>query len=795
MLFAFLTHAQQISLLDNRDLSNINIDMYSDNDINAFQSKLSSMGVSESSAFELLRSKGLPELEIGKLKKRIGMKDGGVMGKKSSVSTEPNSSYDSTNAAMEMEYSDKDMSIFGAELFSKNSLVFEPNLRIATPSSYVLGPDDEIVVNVYGFSEMKYNLEVNENGDVYIPNVGPLNVNGLTLQAANNKIKSKLSATIYRAISSGQTKVQTTIAKIRSIRVTIIGQAYKPGTYTVSSLTTLYNLLYLCGGPSNMGSYRKIEVIRDNKIERVSDLYEFMVSGQQKGNILLQEGDVIRIPYYVNRVRVTGNVKRIGKYEMLEEEPFSKLLEFCGGFNDLAYTKEITVSRIGERERKVINVPSIVFESFKTKSGDEFFINRLHDKLNDKVSITGSIHRPGDYEASMGLTLKSLLEQAGGISDDAYRNRVNVFRTEKDKPFSILAFNLDSVMNGLTEVKLKRKDSIHIYSQFDFKDKQFVSIQGKVRKSGLIPWRSNLTVRDLLLESGGVSELGDSTNIEISRRKKSTDFSEVHYNETDTYIIDISDSLSDLQLLPFDIVTVKLIPGLINQRTVVVMGDVQVPGKYNLQKSGDRISDIIRRVGGFRPSADSTSLTIRRTRKSSMTIQEREMLFERLLNIHIDSISSNQQLKNELYNGYDLITVDLKDVLNKPSHSENLILEDGDILSIDKDNKLVKVSGEVFYPAIIPLRSRKSVRYYIKQSGGFMSSSRKSKTMVIYHNGKVKSVHTFLGFRKYPRVNGRAEIFVPQKNMENKNKMGTGEWALLVSALGILSNVIINALK
>ncbi|MEY4702645.1 MAG: hypothetical protein RIR96_542, partial [Bacteroidota bacterium] len=600
MLMSFCSFAQQNGLWDVRDLSSINIDNYSDNDIAAFQSKVGGMGINASSAIEILRSKGLPESEIVKLKKRLGRN---VFSDQRNTSvgnnpSETNSDQDTTTSSLKMAFSDRDMSIFGAELFSKNSLVFEPNLRIATSSSYVLGPDDEIVVHVYGFSEMKYNLEVNENGEIYIPNVGPLNVNGLTLQAANNKIKAKLAATIYHAISTGQTKVQTTVTKIRSIRVTVIGQAYKPGTYTVSSLTTLYNLLYLCGGPSDMGSYRKIEVIRGNAVERVSDLYEFMVAGQQKGNILLQEGDVIRIPYYINRVRVSGNVKRTGKYEMLEEEPFSKLMEFCGGFNDLAYRNEITVTRIGDRERKVINVASSLFGTFKTQSGDEFFINHLHDKLNDKVSISGSIHRPGDYESGNGLTLKSLIERAGGMSDDAYRSRINVYRSEKDKPLSILAYNLDSVMNGLTEVVLKKRDSVHIYSQFDFKDRQYVSIQGKVRTSGLITWRSNMSVRDVLLEAGGVSEMGDSSNIEISRRKKTADFSDIQYDETETFIINISDTLSDFTLMPFDIVTVKVLSGIINQRTVVVLGDVKVPGKYNLKKSDDRIYDIVQRVCG-----------------------------------------------------------------------------------------------------------------------------------------------------------------------------------------------------
>lgn len=786
--------AQQNGLWEIRDLSSISIDNLSDNDIAVFQSKIQSMSINEQSAYEILRTKGLPESEIDKLKGRMSKKTTAVQDDKG-IKRETNRTSDSDSSSVKMEMSDKDMTIFGAELFAKNSMVFEPNLRIATPSSYVLGPDDEIVVHVYGYSEMKYNLEVNENGEIYIPNVGPLAVSGLTIQAANNKIKAKLAGTIYHAIASGQTKVQTNITKIRSIRVTVIGQAYKPGTYTVSSLTSLYNVLYLCGGPSNMGSYRKIELIRGGQVERTADLYDFMVKGQQKGNIQLQEGDVIRIPYYINRVRVSGNVKRTGKYEMLEEEPFSKLLEFCGGFNELAYRKQITVARIGERERKIVNVSAEMFDQFKTQGGDDFFVNRLQDKLNDKISITGAVHRPGDYEAEQGLSLKDLITKAGGLSDDAYRSRINIFRNETDRVHSILAFDLDSVMNEKTVVVLKKSDSVHIYALSDFKDRQFVSVQGSVRMSGLVSWRSHITVKDVLLESGGISELGDSAGIEISRRKKTADFTQVQYNETDTYMVDISKPEQDLELMPFDIVTVKVKPGLITQRTVMVLGDVKTPGKYNLQKSGDRISDIIRRVGGFRPSADSSSLTIRRTRKSSMTLQEREMLFERLLNIDIDSMSSNQQLRNELYNGYDLITVDLKDILRRPKHSENLILEDGDILTIDKNNKLVKVSGEVFYPTIIPMRAHRSAKYYVKQAGGFMPSSRKSKTLVIYPNGKVRSIKTFFGFKKFPRVSGRAEIFVPQKNMDNKNKMGTGEWALLVSALGILSNVIINALK
>jgi protein involved in polysaccharide export with SLBB domain len=291
----------------------------------------------------------MSSVQAGKLLDRL---NNVPTGKSQTIAKESDRSYSGSTSTTPMEIADKDLSVFGSELFLKSSLVFEPNIRIATPSSYVVGPDDELVVNVFGYSEMRYNLDVNENGEVYIPAVGPIYVNGLTMEQATEKIKSKLSSTIYRAISTGQTRVQIKLGKIRSIRVTVIGEAYKPGTYTVSSLTTLYNILYLCGGPSNLGSYRQIEVIRGNKLVKKADLYDFLCKGLQKDNILLQEGDVVRIPYYDNRVNILGCVKRTGKYEMLSGENIENLLSYSGGFNEMAYRAEMVVTRLAEKERK-----------------------------------------------------------------------------------------------------------------------------------------------------------------------------------------------------------------------------------------------------------------------------------------------------------------------------------------------------------------------------------------------------------------------------------------------------------
>ena len=794
LLLVLIADAQS-DLFEQRNLTQVNVDTYSDADILVIRNKMNSLGMDTDKAIEILKSKGMSNEQASKLVDRLN--NVSVSKSKSNIA-EPERTYKESSSDMAMENADKDQSVFGSELFLKSSLVFEPNIRIATPSSYVVGPDDELVVNVFGYSEMRYNLEVNENGEVYIPSVGPIYVNGLTIEQATEKIKSKLASSIYRAITTGQTRVQIKLGKIRSIRVTVIGEAYKPGTYTISSLTTLYNVLYLCGGPSNLGSYRQIEVIRGNKLIKKADLYDFICRGNQKDNIILQEGDLIRIPYYENRVNILGSIKRTGKYEMLTGENVENLLSYCGGFNEMAYKCGLVVTRIAEKEKKVLEIKDSAFSKFTIRNGDDYYISNLQNVVLDKITITGSVYRPGNYEAGSTATLKSLLEKSGGLQEVAYTERVNIFRMEKGRQPYILSVNLDSIINNHLDIPLNKSDSVHVYSIFDFKDNQYVTILGNIRKSGKIQWRENLTIKELLLETGGINDLGDSSSIEISRRKKKSESNTLDYYETETFSVSVSKTNAigaDITLMPFDIVHVKVLPGVINQRMVMVAGEVLTPGKYNLQKSGEKITDIIKRVGGFKATADSSSLIIRRRKNSVFTISERELFFKRLMNLEYDSIATNDQLKNELYGEFETISIDLKKVFKNNTKLDNLVLEDGDLLTISKKNNLVKVTGEVYYPNVISLRNNKSARYYIKQSGGYTSEARKMKTLVVFPNGKVKSVKSFLGFKFYPKIVSRAEIFIPQKNKENRNKIGAGEWALLVSAMGIISNVILTALK
>lgn len=800
IVFLFLgadTAQAQKTFFELDNLSEINEDLISDADLVGFRNKTASMNLTLDQSLELLSSKGMPANQVEKIKERLtemppanGSKSTPMQIKERRYEADPNQN--------KMVEADKDITIFGSELFLRSSMVFEPNIRIATPSSYIVGPDDELIVSVYGYSEMKYNLTINENGEIYIPNVGPLFVGGSSIEQAENKITAKLASTIYKAIRSGQTKVQVRLGKIRSIQVTVIGEAYKPGTYTVSSLTTLYNLLYLCGGPGNMGSYRHIEIIRGNQLFKTADLYDFLTKGDQKDNIILREGDLIRVPYYLNRVGISGGVKRTGKYEMIAGEDVTQLLQYCGGFIENAYQGSITLTRLAEKEKKVYDIQSVMMDDFLVALGDDYYVSKIQGDLIDKVCVTGSVYRPGNYQVDSNLTIYSLLLKVGGIREDAYQERANIFRIERGKKLSILSVSLDSILNHGVNLDLKKGDSIHIYGVDDFKDKVYVTIFGNVRKTGNIQWRSMMTVKELLLEAGGINDFGDSTTIEISRRKKKAELGKNSYTETETFLVNVSKTGKngdDIVINPFDIVNVKIIPGVINQRTVMILGEILTPGKYNLQNSNDRITNIIERSGGFKKTADSTSLIIRRKKNSSFTVQEKELLYQRLLNIDHDSISSSQQLRNELYGDYDLIIVDLSIALKNKNKFDNLILEDGDILTVYKKSNLIKVSGEVYYPAIISLKKNKSAKYYIKQAGGFMTTARKVKTLVIYSTGKVRPVRSFFGIKKYPRINSKAEIFVPQKNKENNNRIGLPELALIVSALGIISNVIINTIK
>lgn len=807
LFFFFSFHGvAQSSSLSVKDLSTIHIDNISDEEIRTYFIKANESGVSDQNVYRILADKGLPQSEIDKLDQRLtklSIKNSNIDKPRlpDPVVPESNGKNRYPNPQVNevpSQLNKGDVAIFGSELFTTNSLVFEPNLRIPTPSGYILGPDDELVINVFGYSEQTYNVTVNEEGNIYIPQVGPVYINGLSIEQATSKIKSRLASTIYKAINSGQTRVQVSLGKIRSVRVTVIGESKRPGTYTVSSLTTLFNLLYLCGGPSDLGSYRKIELIRGNELKRTVDLYAFLLRGDQKDNVLLQEGDVIRIPYYKTRIVLNGYVKHRGKYELIEAETFEDVLQFSGGFSDDAYKSGVTIYQLTETERRIIDLAKDQFYNYKPLSSDSIVVGKLLDNYENKLTIRGAIMRPGEYELSANLSLKDLITKAGGVKEDVYSKRGSISRLNFDKTPMQVSFDIDSVLNNTSNILLKKNDAVTLYSIFDLKTENEITIDGFIKRPGTYKWAENISLRDIILTAGGLTLPGDITNIEIARVIENANLSERNYAQAEILMVDLSDSskLKDVVLKPFDIIHIRQQAGYTTRRVAYINGEVTNPGAYSLKMSGDKISDLIQRAGGFRPNADTSAIIIRRLLQKNNATEERERVFSKLLNIEEDSINSSPVIKKELFKDYENISIDLNKALHDdPDGSENMILEDGDVITIERNTNLVKVSGEVYFPTIIPFKKNYNLKYYIQKSGSYTPLARKKGALVIYPDGKAKKVKSFLFFRSYPEVVSRSEIFVPQKSDKNKTRISLGEWSVVLSSLAIIANVIINLRK
>lgn len=805
--------------LSSSDLRNVDIDKLSDADIRAYYAKAVESGLSEGQLLELVKTRNLSDLQATKLKDRISMLSLGLP----ATTTKTAGTAITTGTAMNAGTGDIDRSarvfdeklgkvnmqaqpfnrrIFGAELFSETSTTFEPNLRIATPSNYVLGPDDELVINVFGYSEKTYRQTVNAEGNIYIENVGPILVSGLTIAEAETKIKARFSSTIYKAMGSGATKLQLRLGSIRSMRITIIGQAKKPGTYTVSSLTTLFNALYLCGGPSDQGSYRNIELIRGNKVIKKVDLYHFLTAGDRSDNILLQEQDVIRIPFYESRMIFDGQVKRAGIYEIIPGENFEKMFSYAGKFSDSAYRKAVTIYQITDEKLSLKTLPAEDFATYIPNRSDSVVVNFAIMRYANRVRIRGAVLRPGDYELLPGMELKQLIEKAGGLREDAYLDGANVLRIGKDLGPENVSFVPSKVISGERSIQLEKEDDVIINSIFDIKDKYIVSIEGEVNKSGTYEWRKDFRVRDLILMAGGISEAAGSNaelHIEISRRIRNADVANTEFKQSEIIRIIANPALNDektqVTLEPFDVVVVRPQPGYKQQESIFINGPVMYPGRYFLEKSGERISNIFQRAGGFTASADSSSVFIRRFDAGKTNLEERAALIAKFSKIPSDSIVSSPILMKELQKNYTSLSVDLQKAFDLPGGNDDIILESGDLIFVSQSSSLVRISGEVYFPTMIPYEENTNVKYYIKRTGDYTSMAKKNQTFVIYPDGKAEGVKKFLFFKSYPKVTPRSEIFVPTKSGKEKQGLSTGEWVALSSILATLTTLIVTVIN
>ena len=804
--------AQQISQMN---FSTVHVDDLSDAQIRQFIDQVHRTGMTDAQIDQVALAKGLPPAELQKLKARISRLTLSDSTRLSQVSISPRDTLDTIPpnftfgasdtlteryARMETALDALRPKIFGEELFRNPHMTFQPDLNIPTPPDYQIGPGDQIDISIYGYSQADYQLPVSKEGSINIPYVGMVSVNGLTMDQATERIKSKL-AQVYSAIKSGNTSVQVSLGPVRGIRITVMGEATQPGTYTLPSLATVFNALYAAGGPGDNGSYRDIELIRDGKVIQHLDVYGFLMKGDMGGSEALRSGDLIRIPPYEERVQIMGQVKRPGIYEMRPGESMQNLLDYAGGFSDSAYTAMIHAVRVNGKDKTVSDVRSGDFTSFQPKSGDKYFVSSVIDRFTNRVIVDGAVYRPGAYELSDGLTLSGLIKKADGLREDAFLPRGYIVRENPDLTTSSIQFDVSGVMQGKTsDIALQKEDVVHIYSIFDLRDQYSVSITGSVRSPGTYDYSDKMSLEDLIMQAGGFTEGASPQRIEVSRRFVDT----TNAGTTSAHIAQVFDEnvdkdlklhASHFDLQPYDIVSVRDLPGFEVQRQVKVEGEVMYPGTYTLVQKNETIADLVKRAGGLTGLAYSQGASLKRTitTDSSEQARLRKQQFEKLQG----TVTDTSELKNinnvAVQNNF--VGIHLDKILQNPDSREDLFLQDGDVLYVPRKLQTVKINGEVLYPVITPYQKSRKLKYYVSQAGGFSADAKKNRVYVVYANGFVKSTHNFLFFKNYPSVQPGAEIFVPLKprnRMSAQQVLGISSGA---SALALAIVAILNILK
>lgn len=696
----------------------------------------------------------------------------------------------------------KKLQIFGLSTFRDANLTFEPNLRIATPEDYVLGPDDELLIDIYGTSEASYDLFVSPDGKINIPYVGVLTVGGLTINDARGMIKKRL-ASVYQGISSGTVDVSIALGDIRSITVSVIGEVASPGSYTIPSLSSVYNVLYLCGGPTENASFRKVQISRGNRIIQVVDLYDFLVYGKSS-TVRLQDQDVIKVLPYKNRVSISGEVKTPAIYEMNEFETVGDLIEFAGGFSQHAYRDRVTAYRNTPKERSVIDVAQADYDSFYTEVGDEYFVGKLIDRFANRVQIQGSVYRPGEYSLDAGMHVSDLLGKADGLLDDAFSSRAIIFRKNILNRPEMLSFSPEDVLMGKNDVLLQREDSVQIYSVKDMMEEQTIYVSGAVVAGGTFDFAEGMTLKDAILLANGFTSKADLNEILLFRQNVDLDDigSDKQKAMSFRFSVDsklgFSDSVASFRLQKNDRITVRSLYGLEDLRRVSIVGEVKFPGDYVILNKSQRISDLIEMAGGLTEYAYPEGAFL--IRKRNLSDAERRMMEEVAEQLEgkvgeTDDRTNTDSLKQQraLIREWDLVGLDLKKILSEPGSKYDILLSEGDSISIPQQLETVFVEGEVLQPNAIRYEKGKSFSDYVQEAGGCSSKAWKKGMYVVHANGAVKGTRSFLGIRRYPKVLPGSRIVVPEK--EETSRMSTGELVTLSSSIVSMAAIIISVFK
>ncbi|MEN9685665.1 MAG: hypothetical protein RLZZ28_1451 [Bacteroidota bacterium] len=639
---------------------------------------------------------------------------------------------------------------YGFDFFSAPNISFEPNFSTSPPKTYILGPGDAITVTVTGVNEASISDKISRDGNFQMPYIGIVNLSGLTIDQAIQKLRSKMK-TAYPALSTGKTSLFLTVDNVKSINISIIGEAELPGKYTVSALADFFNVLYLSGGPSENGSLRKIELIRNNKVIDTVDFYEFLQKGILHKDLKMENQDVIRFPVYTKRVALTGAVKRPSIYELLEKETIADLIRYSGGFGDNAYKASLKIVQMGDREKKIRDIGTADYNYIIPHNADSVNIESILSRFENRVILTGAVQRPGNYELTNGLTLSQLIKKADGLREDAFVNRGYIKRTKiegAEKQF--LAFDVKKITTGAEQdIVLVKEDSIYIIAKDSLQDIPTIRVGGNVREPGVFQFRKGLSLEDAIMLAGGFTNEAATHKVEISRldRNKADTLSN---KLVDLFTVNVDSSLQNPALKtvlePMDYI---FVPRLLNYRNlggVRLRGEVLYTGDYALERRDESIQELIARAGGPTPYA---------------------------------SLSNAQVYRNNLRVASTILSEEGK-------QQYRFLLLPGDSIFIPRNEPFVEVKGEVYNPQILRFKSNRFLSY-ISESGGITDKGNRKKAYVQYSNGVTRTIHHFLFFKNYPKVHPGSKIIVPEKTPGERKGLSIVELSALT---GILTGIV-----
>lgn len=671
--------------------------------------------------------------------------------------------------------------VFGREIFSNKNLSFEPNMNMPTPRNYPLSAGDEVLIDVWGDSELNLKLTLSPEGTIIIPNVGPVALSGLTIEEAENRIKQELGKIMWNLVDGKEpnTFVSVGLGKIRSIKVNIVGEAVAPGTYTLSSLASLFNALYAAGGVNDIGSLRNIRVYRNNKEIANLDVYDYLLNGKYDTNIRLEDNDMIIIEPYEQLVNTHGKIKRNRTFELRKGETLEDLLKMAGGFTGDAFTEDVTIKRKSGSRYQIATVTAEEFPTFVLQDGDSLLVDSVIPFYDNRITITGSVWRPGEYELSPKVhTVKQLIKQAAGLKGDEFIGRAHLTRLNPDFTSTVIAIDIQGIMNGeIPDTELQKEDKLYIPSLFELREPYTVKVGGAVNNPDtVIPFSKNMTVEDAIILAGGLQESASTINVEVARRIKDPTADKSTNLVSKVYTVALSDELqlpskssgahadTLFTLEPFDEVFVRFSPGYEKQEVVKVNGEVTFAGDYALPYKNTRLSDIIAQSGGVTPDAYVRGASLKR----QLTEDEIRQV-ETLLQLSNNNKQSKDSIALSLTNikNYS-VGIDLQQALTHPKSTYDLVLRDGDIIYIPQLQSTVKISGAVTYPNSITYTKGMSVRDCLSQAGGYNDTSRKYP-IVIYMNGKVATTRKVgIFFKRYPKIEPGCEIVVPSKSQRDR---------------------------